>query len=334
LEQITAASKLAPDRGERAPDDQPAVPGHRLPAWLLSLLLHTSLLIALALSLQWAPRGGAADEQSRSVGIALARQRDGQREYFDEQSADADAAVAAPAATVSLNEALPRQAKTPSDLRGFLPAVAESVGGGGTDLPNPGQMTSGVGGNTNVGGQTTTSICGIPGTGSKFVYVFDRSGSMDGFASRPLRSAKSELVASLGDLADTHQFLIIFYNERPRIFTPVGASAQLVWANAQNKQLAAEFVRGITADGGTRHMAALQIALNLHPDVIFFLTDADQPQMTPDELTRIRRTNRSTVINAIEFGFGPSAGQMNFLKRLAQENGGQHAYVDISLLPR
>lgn len=36
------------------------------------------------------------------------------------------------------------------------------------------------------------------------------------------------------------------------------------------------------------------------------------------------------VINTIEFGLGPKIRKANFLDRLAEENGGQSVYVDIS----
>ena len=84
------------------------------------------------------------------------------------------------------------------------------------------------------------------------------------------------------------------------------------------------------ATGSTRHLPALKMALALRPDVIFFLTDADEPQLTDDELRQVQRWNQATAINAIEFGFGPQSRRVTFLVRLAQENGGQHAYVDIS----
>jgi hypothetical protein len=64
------------------------------------------------------------------------------------------------------------------------------------------------------------------------------------------------------------------------------------------------------------------------------LTDAEEPQMRPEELAAVRRMNRGTRINAIEFGAGEQGATMNFLHRLAAENGGQHAYVDVRLLRR
>lgn len=78
----------------------------------------------------------------------------------------------------------------------------------------------------------------------------------------------------------------------------------------------------------------LVLALGMSPDVIFFLTDAAEPQLTPSELAEIRRRNRSeATINSIEFGSGPRPRGENFLMRLARENHGKHVYVDVSELP-
>ena len=68
---------------------------------------------------------------------------------------------------------------------------------------------------TQTGGTTSTGVFGVEGEGSKFVYVFDRSGSMQGFQGRPLAAAKRELITSLESLESVHQFQVIFYNERP-----------------------------------------------------------------------------------------------------------------------
>ena len=62
-----------------------------------------------------------------------------------------------------------------------------------------------------------TQLYGITTRGSSFVYVFDRSLSMQGAA---LASAKRELLSSLGQLKSVQQFQIIFYNEKPKIMPP------------------------------------------------------------------------------------------------------------------
>jgi hypothetical protein len=177
-----------------------------------------------------------------------------------------------------------------------------------------------------------TQVFGVRSRGGRFVYVFDRSASMEGGL---LSAAKRELIASLQALDGRHQFQIIFYNDRPSLMPAVhGGGPRMAFAEEPGKRLAASFVGGVFADGGTNHLQALEMALALKPDVIFFLTDAEEPQMRPEELAAVRRMNRGTRINTIEFGAGEQRAAMNFLQRLAAENGGQHAYVDVQWLRR
>jgi hypothetical protein len=76
-------------------------------------------------------------------------------------------------------------------------------------------------------------------------------------------------------------------------------------------------------------------ALKMDPDVIFFLTDAGEPALSDDELQQITRANRNygASINTVEFGVGPPVNDNNFLVRLAGQNSGRHAYVDVTRLP-
>ena len=222
-------------------------------------------------------------------------------------------------------------------LTGVLPAAGTSPGasggaGGGIGSAQ-GLTTQPRGSNRVRGGYARTGVFGVVGEGHKFVYVFDRSGSMDGHGGAPLSAAKAELISSLRDLGQTHQFQIIFYNEQPRIFNPTGAPGRLVFGTDQNKYLAQKFIGSITADGATRHEEALELALRMAPDVIFFLTDADEPRMTTQQLAHIVQINRGTSINAIEFGYGSQSAVDNFLIKLAHQNGGKHMYVDLSQLP-
>ena len=73
-------------------------------------------------------------------------------------------------------------------------------------------------------------------------------------------------------------------------------------------------------------------AITLHPDVLFFLTDADQPVLSTGQLYEIRRRAAGITIHAIELGFGPQGDSNNFLVKLARQNGGEHVYVDVSKL--
>ncbi|HVT26399.1 MAG TPA: hypothetical protein VHE81_00130 [Lacipirellulaceae bacterium] len=180
-------------------------------------------------------------------------------------------------------------------------------------------------------GYARTSVFGVQGKGNKFIYVFDRSASMEGL---PLAAAKNQLLKSLQSLDSVHQFHILFFNTGIQAFDISGGGHRIAFATDRNKRLAANFVGGITADGGTDRMLALREAINFAPDVIFFLTDADDP-MSPGELAEIARANRKVqaAICVIEFGKKPTPQPNDFLARLARESGGQYGYVDTTKLP-
>ena len=182
-------------------------------------------------------------------------------------------------------------------------------------------------------GRAKTAIFGVPGEGYKFVYVFDRSGSTGGPPGRDtLTAAKAQLVASIQGLEKTHQFQIIFYNEKPLVFNPTGQAGRLVFATEPNKELARRFILSVTSDGGTQHEEALTLALRMQPDVIFFLTDADEPKLSSYQLEKIHRLARGVTINAVEFGFGPQPEVNNFMVQIAKQNFGQYGYVDVTRL--
>ncbi len=335
--------RAGPAPGAAASDSmwkQPPKLARGLPAWLLSLVLHATLLIALGLLVRVAQRG-AQLEPARGGGIVLAHDVDGQAEYYGERDAAASNSPPDQESSTATSTALPSSEELPIDLAGALPSAStESAGTAmGDSLPTADGFTQGAGlpPRGSIGGnQARTSIFGAEGVGSKFVYVFDRSASMDGYQGRPLRAAKGELIASLEDLDKVHQFQIIFYNDRPTVFNPFHPQPpRMLFGDAQTKRRAQNFVRGIIAAGGTEHMEALKRALAMRPDVIFFLTDAAEPQLSPQQLAKIRQLNNrvGATIHAIEFGAGPSQGGMNFLVRLAKQNGGTHIYVDVTRLP-
>jgi hypothetical protein len=79
-------------------------------------------------------------------------------------------------------------------------------------------------------------------------------------------------------------------------------------------------------------MTALRVALQLKPEVIFFLTDADL--MSNKDVNEILAEAGTTRIQAIEFGRGTSLGQRTPLDRLATTTGGSYLYIDVSRFPR
>jgi hypothetical protein len=179
-------------------------------------------------------------------------------------------------------------------------------------------------------GTGRTSLFGIAAEANKIVYVIDRSGSMGGRGREALGIAKAELIRSFNRLDKVHQFQIVFYNERPVVFNPTGTPGRLAFATDANKRRAARFLDTIVSDGGTAHEDALRVAIRLRPDVIFLLTDADDPKLSNAQLAKIRQLAAGIIINAVEFGSGPKHNGKNFLAALASQNGGKHVYIDIA----
>ena len=68
---------------------------------------------------------------------------------------------------------------------------------------------------------------------------------------------------SLASLESVHQFHIIFFNTKTQSFDITGGGRRIAFATDRNKQLAANFVGGITADGGTDRLTALREAIAL-----------------------------------------------------------------------
>ncbi len=193
------------------------------------------------------------------------------------------------------------------------------------------------------------------------VYAIDCSGSM---ATRhALDVAKRELLASLGQLPAEARFAGIFHNLKARILSDDQGHRGLMPATAANRERVLAQLAGITPDGGTDHLTALNAALALKPEVIFFLTDADlmtdgdvdevltdmgrppRPEGNTDRDSRLRLQGffaqfrpasrvQQTRIHVIEFGRGPEGAPPAPLRRLAEATGGSYTYLDVRQFPR
>ena len=303
-----------------------------VPSWALSLLLHLAAIVTLGTAFSATPMGTGAPDRLAEVGIALKHTIE-EREYY--QSEDSGPEAHEESTAEGLAELLAAEPSVaPMELMPELPAIGPGALLEG--IPDANLATAGPPGRLRPsGGATRTSVFGLEGEGSRFVYVFDRSGSMGGIGRSALDGAKAELLASLEHLEPSHQFQVIFYNHLTWRFQPRGQPVGgLVFATERNLEHVRRFVNSITADGGTDHVPALMEAISLGPDVIFFLTDADEPQITAGQLERIARRAAGITIHCIEFGFGPHPGGENFIARLARQNMGRYGYVDVTRLSR
>ena len=308
-----------------------------LRAWLSSCIFHTILLVVFAL-LGWSGTYDSSGEKDRPVGIAFAQDTsEGGQFAMDGGSSGADSLIAAASQPISLN--LDNVSGPPISIDSIVSSlVGDSIGGsGGATGQNEGSG-SGLTGSSGAGAgaagrgqgrgsKSKASFFGMEGSGSSFAYVVDRSDSMNAYDGAPLRFAKRELIKSLGSLNEYNQFQIVFYNDS---LSPM--SGGMLFATDQGKSRAINFIRNMPGDGGTSHFPALKQALSLAPEVLFFLTDADDPSLSMPQLMDIqRRTEISrTTINTIQFNSGPAANDGSWIRKMAEMNRGSYKYIDVT----
>ena len=322
---------------------------------LLSLCVHLSTLLFLV---WWMiPRLNASNspEQVRHAEIVFAPAMASQApDYLEdapatEQSspnrssqsaptgAAADALPSAESVELPANVALPAATGLALPGESLLPGVVGSVGAN-RQLPsgiNEAAILAedargrGTGADT-VGTPGGLTVFGAQARGRTFVMVIDRSASMGDQGLGAIRAAADELAKQLQTLDEKQRVQVIAYHA-----AATQLDANWLPATPQNKQKLLTFLRSLPAFGSTNHTAALTAALKLRPEVIFLITDGDDPGMDPGQLRIVRELARGrTTIHAIHFGRGSEgAASDHFMRKLAADNGGGYVYVNADKLP-
>jgi hypothetical protein len=165
---------------------------------------------------------------------------------------------------------------------------------------------------------------GVPAMGLKIVYVLDRSLSMG--PSDALRSACQELRASLSRLPAAATFQIIVYSSTAAPL--LGWPCELMPADEAHLSRAIAALGALTPSGPTRHLDALRMAVDLHPDAIYFLTDDASDLSDADCRVLLARRAAGTTIHALEFTLVNAAHPEMPVQKLARFTGGAYRGVD------
>lgn len=197
-------------------------------------------------------------------------------------------------------------------------AMIHSAPSGPQLAPGP---LPGKGGGVGSAGKGTTFFK-VGTTARRIMYVLDASSSMgrDGLWER----ASRELVKSLDQLPADVAFQIIVYHSKPRtlLTAPPG---WLTWDGLTPAKVL-QALNNLMPEGRTEHAPALSKALSMRPDVLFFLTDADD--LTYPLLAQVDGWNRGkTVIHTFELNRRAGQRPGGPLHLLATRNGGEYRLV-------
>ena len=265
-----------------------------------SLLLHASLLLVLAAWLLPRPpldrvavietTMGSEDGAEKALDIAATESLDSAES--DRPSERLFAVTASSTASVQPAEKLPA---------GLVAGINGDSGGSSGN------------------GDGSVGFFGVKAEGMSFVFVVDYSGSMQGYR---FSRARTELIRALGDFQPHQKFFVIFYNHRAQPMYVSGKRMRLMPASRTTLRRTRRWIDKQNAHGGTYPDVALKMALDMKPDVIFFLSDGEFPRTAR---TVAKEANKhGTIIHTIAFEF--DGGQL-VLKGIAEDNHGRYRFV-------
>ena len=149
------------------------------------------------------------------------------------------------------------------------------------------------------------------------VYLLDRSGSMS--RGDRLRLAVTCIRRSLRELKPDTWFAVVAYHSRAE-YLPVGSTPDLIRGTPENVRKVEAALEELIPEGSSAHVDGMRKALNLKPDAVMLLTDADD---LPGEMVELMLSMRGkSRIFPVIFGsdFGPDA--TSSLKALAAGSRG------------
>jgi hypothetical protein len=229
----------------------------------------------------------------------------------------ASVALAADAASTSIprsNSDGPDNSDSGPIRVGSLP-VDSGSGSPEPDVPqvvNPARP-GGAGADSTGAGST---FFGVQVTARSVVFVIDRSTSM--WVNHGLEAAKRELLEKLARLPTGTRFQVLFYDQE---VVSVGTTDRDgLHANIdESRRRVIGFIQSIKARGSTNHMTALRRALELRPEAILFITDAED--LTRNQVRSITDVNQGrTAIHALQWC--PTHEPSESLQELARLNRG------------
>ena len=151
--------------------------------------------------------------------------------------------------------------------------------------------------------KTSINFFGAEAYGTRFVFVLDVSSSMSARNGQRLERATKELIGSINQLNEEQLFSVILYSNHALPMFVKNNEAVMRQATPTNKQAAITWLRyQVRPNGGTMPARALQIAGNLNPDAVFFLSDG--------EFLYGHSSNLNSPLNTFFQGFGSARKAM------------------------
>src|SRR5438128_3341 len=174
------------------------------------------------------------------------------------------------------------------------PEVQLAAATGNPATPGTSQRSPGEPSRAEVPAGAATTFFDVPARGRSIVYLIDASSSMG--PSGAWSAAAAELLASIERLPPDARFQVLIYSNGVRLLLPRYPDWLPAAPNIRGQL--AQALQELEPAGGTDHGPALRAALQLRPDAVYFLTDADD--LTSEHVRLVAQHNRDrSVIHTI-----------------------------------
>ncbi len=156
----------------------------------------------------------------------------------------------------------------------------------------------------------------------RVVYVVDRSGSM----TDTFQHVRAELTRSISSLRRSQKFHVIFFNAGVPLANP---PHKLVSAIKAQKKSFFDFLQTVRPDGSTHPEIAMRQALELKPDMIYFLTDGE---FDPSLVGKLDQWNSDRKVQIFTIAYFDPGGA-KLLELIAREHQGAFKFITELDLP-
>lgn len=318
----------------------------QLYGFLFSLIMHLMILIVLALVLI-----PSAPSDSLVISLATADNNDpwaNTEELTSMTSVDVSVPKQEPPESNSVI-----QETVTIDTLDLVEVPPIKFPGTEAEMSNSPNETTGESGNSSKQNKSI-KFFGAEAYGNSFVFVLDVSSSMSARNGQRLMRATSELIGSINQLTAEQDFSVILYSNHALPMFLKNNEAVMRQATPSNKQAALTWLRyQVRPHGGTMPARALQIAGNLKPDAVFFLSDGEflyghtadfnsplnsffqgfgqaRKAMPPpgdvmlDPKSILSDYAPEIVVHTIAF---ESVGSRPLMELIAKQKGGQHRFI-------
>ncbi len=298
----------------------------RIPAWLVSLVVHLALLLALAL--------GKFTEDKHSRGVLVTAEAAEETDEFVENMVEVELDAPLPVEfTSAAGDATIAEVGVVALGDLTMAAELDAPDGWGelslpeTTLDEIGAMFGKKGsGMVDIGDglKASASFFGARSRGEKFVFVVDNSNSM---TRGRFETAMLELSRTVDGMTPTQQFYVILFSDTAyRMFHPDPAPG-LVPATERNKQRLKYWLSTVQLCLHTQGREAVTAALAMNPDVIYILGDG----VFTDDTTELLTATHSRRIPIHTLGMEVEPRGETQLRAIAQANQG--TYREVGALP-